>query len=810
MALVIRRFYAFAPPNHGGDSMKQTPTLLIADDSATNRMLLHDILGDGYAYLYAENGVQTIELLEQNPDVDLLLLDIHMPELDGFGVLELMKRRRWLEELPVIVISAESDVSYIQRAYDLGATDFIGRPFNAAIAQRRVRNTLMLSARQRQLVQLVEKQVYEREKTNIAMVSILSHVIGSRSSESGPHLLHVRTLTERLLRRLAETGVYGTLTEADISRITTLSALHDIGKIAVPEEILNKPGKLTPEEFEQMKRHCVIGDELLRSVPLPQDDPLLRTAREICRWHHERWDGRGYPDGLRGNEIPISAQVVALADVYDALTNERCYKKAFPHEVAVHMICTGQCGAFDPALLDCFRAVADTLRTAAGEDAAHFDFSSEARRLASEALEQEQLPRDDRSARLLAIDHAQSEFFAAQCGGIQFEYNRWLRKVVYTDWYAPPEKRRRVMYLDKGEQDGVSLLSHDDLARLWDLLTYSTREDPYVQMQVLIPVNGNYRWHILNARTIWTTSDLNYSGAVGQFTDIHDAVQTRALEAAARSDATLGEIASVLHHLRELFTVVRLVDPDTNHVLNLQPDGTLKASDECCYTLWGREHACENCTSLRALKNEHWSSKLELKGTTLFFVLSRYLRVGERGCVLELAAQLDEVQRGGLAGSDGHHLLDFYRDSLTQAYSRLYLEKFLPNLEHADGVAIADVDHFKHINDTCGHLVGDEALRAISGVILERTRETDTLIRYGGDELLLIFPQIGEDAFRQRLTQLREAVQQIVLADAPELRLDISIGGAYRVLPLAEAIRQADRKMYEQKAAHAAERGQEL
>ena len=380
MAPVIRRFYAFAPPNHGGDSMKQTPTLLIADDSATNRMLLHDILGDGYAYLYAENGVQTIELLEQNPDVDLLLLDIHMPELDGFGVLELMKRRRWLEELPVIVISAESDVSYIQRAYDLGATDFIGRPFNAAIAQRRVRNILMLSARQRQLVQLVEKQVYEREKTGSAMVSILSHVIGSRSSESGAHLLHVRTLTERLLRRLAETGGCGTLTEADISRITTLSALHDIGKIAVPEEILNKPGKLTPEEFEQMKRHCVIGDELLRSVPLPQDDPLLRTAREICRWHHERWDGRGYPDGLRGGEIPISAQVVALADVYDALTNERCYKKAFPHEVAVHMICTGQCGAFDPALLDCFRAVADTLRTAAGEDAAHFDFSLEARR----------------------------------------------------------------------------------------------------------------------------------------------------------------------------------------------------------------------------------------------------------------------------------------------------------------------------------------------------------------------------------------------------------------------------------------------
>ncbi len=792
--------------------MNKKPKLLIADDSAMNRAMLAEILGDDYTYSYAENGVQTIELLERDLDVALVLLDIHMPQMDGFGVLELMKRRRWVDEIPVVIISAEEDAEYIQRAYDLGAADYVNRPYNAAIVQRRVSNMLMLSARQKRLVQLVENQVYEREKANSAMVNILSHVIESRNNESGLHLLHVRTLTERLLRRLAETDEHSMLTESAIARITTLSALHDIGKIAVTKAILNKPGKLTPEEFELMKRHTVIGDELLDGVPLPQDDPLLRTAHEICRWHHERWDGSGYPDGLRGDEIPLSAQVVALADVYDALTSERCYKKAYPHETAVEMICSGQCGAFDPRLLACFRDIADTLKATYSESAESYDFGTEAQRLADEALTQRQLPRDDRGARLLAIDQAQSEFYAEQCGGIQFEYNRWLRKVIYTDWYAPPEKRRRVLYLDRGEGSDVTLLGREDFARLYDLLTYSTRENPYVQMQVLIPVNGSYRWHLLRARTIWTTSDLNYAGAVGQFTDIHEAVQTRALEAVEQSDPTLAELSTVVRRLRELFSVVRLVDPETNHVLISQTDGTLKATDERCYATWGRECRCDNCTSQCALKTRHWTTKLELRDNVVFFVLSRFIRVGERGCVLELASQLDDPlceTDGQPQQSDGStFLLNFYHDALTRAYSRLYLDNFLPNLENADGVALVDVDQFKRINDTYGHPVGDEALRAIAAAMLSRIRQSDTLIRYGGDEFLLIFPQISESVFYRRLSQLRDAVREIVLPDVPELRLDVSIGGVYRVAPMAEAIRQADRKMYEQKARHAAEREQ--
>lgn len=224
------------------------PKILIADDSAINRMILTDILGDQYEYLYAEDGLQALEMLEQNSSLDLLLLDIFMPKLNGFGVLEVMQHWAWAEELPVIIISSEDNADFIQRAYDLGATDYIRRPFNLTVVQRRVSNTLKLYSRQRRLVRMVERQVLEREQTNTTIVNILSHVIESRNNEPGGHLLHVRTLTELLLRKLAEKTDAYSLSEQDISRITTLSALHDIGKLSIPLRVLNKPGKLTAEE----------------------------------------------------------------------------------------------------------------------------------------------------------------------------------------------------------------------------------------------------------------------------------------------------------------------------------------------------------------------------------------------------------------------------------------------------------------------------------------------------------------------------------------------------------------------------------
>ena len=383
------------------ECMDYKETILIVDDSALNRMVLMEILGkENYTFLEAENGQQAVELLGWHPEVDLLLLDITMPEIDGFGVLEAMNQYHWIEETPVIMISAEDGYTFVERAYDLGASDYITRPFDARVVCRRVSNTLMLYTKQKRLVQMVAEQVYEKEKTSNTMISILSHIVEFRNNESGLHVVHIRTITELLLRRLREKTDRYPLTEADISLISTASALHDIGKINVPEEILNKPGRLTKEEFEIIKTHSAVGEHMLRQIPFNQNEPLVKVAREICRWHHERWDGRGYPDGLKGDEIPISAQVVSLADVYDALTSERCYKAAkaaFDHETALNMIVNGECGAFNPLLLECLMDGADQIKQAMQETEeekqkdAEQSQRQEANRISREVLQEEGL-----------------------------------------------------------------------------------------------------------------------------------------------------------------------------------------------------------------------------------------------------------------------------------------------------------------------------------------------------------------------------------------------------------------------------------
>ncbi|MEF2696202.1 MAG: diguanylate cyclase [Blautia wexlerae] len=339
-------------------------TILIVDDSEMNRDLLIDILEDQYDLIEAENGVKAIEILaEQREAISLVLLDIMMPEMDGFGVLGHICQNHWNESFAVIMISADDSPVNIKRAYDLGAFDYISRPFDAAIVQRRISNTMCLYVRQKHLEQLVIEQFYENENNNKLMIAILSHIVEFRNGESGAHVLHVNQITELLLKRLILHTDQYPLSQSDITLISMASSLHDIGKIAISEEILNKPGRLTDAEFEIIKTHTAIGADMLLSLPADQQSvPLVRVAFEICRWHHERYDGKGYPDGLKGDDIPIAAQTVALADVYDALTSERCYKKAYSHEDALNMILDGQCGSFNPILLQCLQEITTVLK----------------------------------------------------------------------------------------------------------------------------------------------------------------------------------------------------------------------------------------------------------------------------------------------------------------------------------------------------------------------------------------------------------------------------------------------------------------
>ena len=337
--------------------------ILLVDDSAMNRMILKEILGDDYSILEAENGQECLEKMQAEAgNIALVLLDINMPVMDGFEVLKAMNANHTIEDIPVIMISSDDSDAAIRRSYELGASDYVNRPFDARIVYRRVTNTIKLYAKQRRLVQMVSDQIRARENNTDMLVGVLSHIVEFRNGESGAHVRHIRIITELLLHRLLEISSQYPITAEQQDNIPLASALHDIGKIGIDEKILNKPGKLTPEEFEVVKTHSMLGAEMLHQLEDFNEQPLLQTAYEITRWHHERWDGRGYPDGLKGDAIPISAQLVALADVYDALTSERCYKKAFSHEKAVQMILNGECGAFNPLLLQCLTDVQTDLK----------------------------------------------------------------------------------------------------------------------------------------------------------------------------------------------------------------------------------------------------------------------------------------------------------------------------------------------------------------------------------------------------------------------------------------------------------------
>lgn len=782
-------------------------TILIVDDAEMNRMMLCDMLGDQYDYVEAADGREALRILEKNVAIDLVMLDINMPEMNGFEVLEEMNRYHWIQEIPVIMITAEESVESMEHAYSLGVTDYIPRPFNLYIVRRRVENTLNLYVNQKRLMRLVSDQIAEKEENNTLMVSILSNVVEFRNHESDDHIRNIRRITELLLHQLVQKTKAYHLTEEDIALIKTASSLHDIGKITIPEEILNKPGKLTKEEFEIMKTHSAAGAHILEQMQYGQDKPLYRYALEICRWHHERWDGHGYPDGLIGEEIPISAQIVAIADVYDALTSDRCYKKAYDHTTAINMILNGECGAFNPLLLECLTETAAQLRIVTGVNGDVMPYRFELNRLSEEILAHADLPKNDRVQNLLDTMQERIDFFASTSGGIQFEYDAVSRLADVTNWNEPPQYRHSVKNITRAND--FRYLSQHDFKRLRDAMELTTKENPEFALSILFPVGNEYHWCDLRVRTLW--SDLrpdHYIAAVGQLLDPQLKEEKEFPTHVGSLDAASPAILQNIRCLQSVFDIVRFVDPTTYDVLELNEEGVLRNSKQHCAAFWNNEGTCANCTSARAYAQKSTLNKLEFTSTDMYFVVSKYLNLNGTPCVLELLSRLDE---GRWIDTNGTRLLldrnhdgnmDLFLDPVTDTYSRRYYETYRAHLEGMESLAIIDANRFKQVNDSFGHPAGDAVLREIARSIKGCIRKTDILIRYGGDEFLLLFPKMGEEILERKMQEISEAVENIRIADYPELRLSISIGGVTGVHPITEAIRQADLRMYAQKQAY--------
>jgi diguanylate cyclase (GGDEF)-like protein len=515
--------------------------ILIVDDAELNRSVLADILDEKYEIIEAENGLEAIAQIERNKrELSLVLLDIMMPEVDGFEVLAIMNKNKWLEQIPVIIISSETSPAYIENAYDLGAMEYISRPFEPRTVQHRVSHMIMLYSKQKHLENMVTEQMLEKEKSNQIMVDVLSHIVEFRNGESGMHVLNIRLVTELLLRRLcAVTDRYRDI-QTKIPLIANASALHDIGKISIDEKILNKPDRLTAEEYETMKFHSIAGANMLEKTQYYPKEELVKIARDICRWHHERYDGGGYPDGLVGDEIPIEAQVVALADVYDALTHERVYKKAYSHEQSMQMIMDGRCGVFNPLLLRCLTDIGTDLEKELKICSLGKIPKMEAHDLAQSLLQSGNA--SNRTLALLEQERVKYQFFAAMSREIQFEYSFQTDMLVLSEWGAARLGLPEITIYSAEKHALQKMMEADDYSNLREQILSASHGEPTVIKSYRLNIRGQRRWHKILARPLWSGEDLDeIIGIIGKCIDVHDELtEVNSLKQVASTDELTG------------------------------------------------------------------------------------------------------------------------------------------------------------------------------------------------------------------------------------------------------------------------------
>lgn len=791
------------------NAAEKNARILIVDDSEMNRDMLSDMLSDDYDIVEAADGEEALSILKERVyDIDLVLLDIIMPAVDGFGVLDVMKRYHWIDNTPVIMISSETSQSYIRKAFELGVTDYILRPFDSFIIHKRVSNTLMIYRKQKKLLNALEEQVYENEKNNSMMINVLAHIVEFRNGESGMHVHHIKQLTSILLQNLIEKTDKYHLTENDILLISTASSLHDIGKISIDDKILNKPGRLTAEEFEVIKTHSVIGAEMLQDLHNTHNYPLFDKAYEICRWHHERYDGKGYPDGLSGEEIPISAQVTSLADVYDALTSNRCYKKAFSHEKAMEMILDGQCGAFNPVLLQCLK---DCEKQILAEFSDSIDTTQDDRLLirATEELVENKISSDkiDFSAHLPIAARERWNFFSDGSGEIQFEYDAMLDVLRLTKYGAKVLGLQELTMHPRGLKQGY--LGAQNIQTILDAMqSEASLEKPVVKIKKHISLNGPRRWYEIRIRTLWSNEEKpKYTGILGRIIDINDSELAIVRPEYRISENDDAEIRQTISKLTQVFDVVRLVDITDNEIVRsgCKP-GNEEMINACrgdkCYAIWGKTQRCKNCVSSKAFEKRGQVSKLEFADDSIFQIISKYVEISEKPYVLEMIYKdNDGVLLGAYGKTDFmdnivNYNRQLYHDALTGAYNRRYYEEQAKSMRYIDAVAMLDANNFKGINDHYGHAAGDCLLKAVCESIKECIRSSDILIRLGGDEFVLLMANIPEIVFYQKISEIKQKISEIKLPDYPDIKCAAAIGGVYGIQPIENALTEADRLMY--------------
>ncbi len=746
-------------------------------------------------------------------EFSLVLLDIVMPNMDGFAFLKAMRASGWLDFLPVIMISSEYTAENIENAFRLGASDIIQRPYNERVICHRIANTIALAGKQRELSNALVNEVIQENETTSAMVSILSHIVETRNGESGDHVRNIRCITKMLLEELMKRTNRYAFSKEEILLICTAASLHYIGKMTIPEEILNKPGKLTDEEFRIMKGHSMAGAEMVDALRRQGNTNLLfQLTYEICRWHHERYDGRGYPDGLKGEEIPIAAQIVSLADVYDALVSARCYKPARTPEQAYRMIVGGECGAFNPLLLECLSGIFNQLRGALilPDSEAQAAGGEPSRELIEDAiahLHDNGLVTSEKIMQTLSRERLRLKFF----------FNESCPAFYYT--VSPPvlhynRAGMALFGLDKPVIVPNEVLNahekydRDAANRLRRRLAAATNEHPLVTETIQLRLPGEQpRQYRCELQTIWESADAaQFAEVTGRLIPLDGEPLPAVADAGKRGEtpAIGGEMTSkealyLIGALKFMVYNVRLVDPADSSIVEIDSSGRLFKSGAACYQIWKQCRRCANCTSMKCLTYQKEFSKIVFLENEAFHVISQYVRVDGTPLVLEM---LTRITDDALIGGDGERLPSrsisdmqskLYLDPITHAHNRRYYNAKAQAPEKLCALAILDVDHFGEINGTYGRAVGDDVLMRIAQTAGGDIRKTDVLVRYYGDEFVIMFTAIDPDALNAVLRKIAADIAALSFDGMEEdRRVTVSIGGAMGPDLPAALLKRAD------------------
>ena len=796
--------------------------LLIADDSEINRAMLANMLDRDFEIIEAADGREAITALEMyEGEIAALLLDVVMPEMDGFQVLEEMHRRGWTEDVPTIIISAEMGGSYIDRAFELGALDYISRPFAAGVIRRRIVNTLLLHTRKQQLMEVAANRFYQREKNIEEMVSVLSYAVDYRCGEVG-HMAGVSRLTGLLLRCLLKKGEPCQLDPADVDTICMAAHLHDIGKLLIPEQLLKKPGALTPEEFEILKRHTLLGAQIISELPAYQEEKLTKYALEICRWHHERWNGEGYPDGLKGDRIPLAAQIVSLADVYNALVSKRCYKKAYSHEQALAAIHSGKCGSFNPALLACLDEVSDAVRR--GTEGGTSGGRPAVRRVVEELYRGQDLAAA-RMTQQLEDAYAKQDFLFTLSGEIWFEYTPHPSSLRLSRGAAEQTDLPSMIVAPLDDPDFLARVGAETVDTVRRRLADLTVDEAYLEVAAHLVLNGRPRRCQLAILVLWSAAEHGRCAALfGRVIDIDDNCERlerydRAAGHLAdrqlllpvtmgRDDVlrvTAEQLGPVMQSYRAMFQTVRLVDPGICMQVSTDANGHSIDRAGHCYAVWGKRQRCERCISQDAVRTRTTQSKVETLGSDVCYVIAVCVEVDGIPYALEC---VNPIRPDDMIGGEENILNQLlvrnrqvYTDSATQVFNRRYYDERLRSLTGEYALAMIDLDNFKQINDRFGHPAGDAALFHAAQTMRSMLRSGDELVRYGGDEFFLLFHGLPAHVLARKLEDICRAVAALTIPEYPDLRLSLSIGGAYGSGRVSELVGKADLALYRAKRA---------